>query len=216
MTDVIFWDVDTQYDFIHSDGKLYVPGSEQIVPVLGRLTELARVAGIRVVASADDHTLDDAEISDDPDYMETFPPHCMRETGGQEKIRETRLDDPEVIRGEKLESREIERIVADGRDILILKQRFDVFSNPNTEPLLATLDPRRIVLYGVALDVCNRFAVEGILQRMSGVRLQVVSDAVRPIDPEAGQLLLEDWRGRGVELTTSDRLIEELQTTSAS
>ncbi len=33
MSRLIFWDVDTLYDFMRADGKLYVPGSEEIIPV---------------------------------------------------------------------------------------------------------------------------------------------------------------------------------------
>ena len=32
MAGTIFWDVDTQVDFMLPTGKLYVPGAEQIVP----------------------------------------------------------------------------------------------------------------------------------------------------------------------------------------
>ena len=32
MARVIFWDVDTQYDFMQPDGKLSVPGAQDIIP----------------------------------------------------------------------------------------------------------------------------------------------------------------------------------------
>ena len=38
---VIFWDVDTQYDFMKADGKLYVPDAEQLIPNLKKLTDYA-------------------------------------------------------------------------------------------------------------------------------------------------------------------------------
>jgi hypothetical protein len=28
---LLFWDVDTQFDFMHPAGKLYVPGTETII-----------------------------------------------------------------------------------------------------------------------------------------------------------------------------------------
>ena len=31
MTQLMFWDVDTLYDFMRPNGKLYVPGSEEII-----------------------------------------------------------------------------------------------------------------------------------------------------------------------------------------
>ncbi|HVD32752.1 MAG TPA: cysteine hydrolase family protein, partial [Gemmatimonadales bacterium] len=97
MTKLIFWDVDTLYDFMRSDGKLYVPGSEEIIPAVKKLTDFAHAHRIPIIASADNHEMSDAEISTSPDWKTTFPPHCMRGTPGQRKIAETELKNPLVI-----------------------------------------------------------------------------------------------------------------------
>src|SRR5436853_4235556 len=76
------------------EGKLYVPGAEETAPAMARLVEAAREAGIVHVASADDHELTDPEISDSPDFANTFPPHCLRGTRGAEKVEETEQEDP--------------------------------------------------------------------------------------------------------------------------
>ena len=60
---VVLWDVDTQVDFMLPTGKLYVPGAEETVPAMSRVVAAAREAGIVHVASADDHELNDPEIS---------------------------------------------------------------------------------------------------------------------------------------------------------
>ena len=39
---MIVWDVDTQVDFMHADGRVYVPGAEETVPAMERLVEAAR------------------------------------------------------------------------------------------------------------------------------------------------------------------------------
>ena len=62
--DAIFWDVDTQRDFMDADGKLYVPDAEAIKGNLDRLTRYAHVRGIRIVATADDHVPGHRELSD--------------------------------------------------------------------------------------------------------------------------------------------------------
>src|SRR5919108_6382252 len=93
----ILWDVDTQVDFMLPEGKLYVPGAEQTAPAMGRLVAAARKAGLAHVASADDHELTDPEISTEPDFSSTYPPHCLRGTRGARKVPETEQDDPVPI-----------------------------------------------------------------------------------------------------------------------
>jgi nicotinamidase/pyrazinamidase len=207
---VIFWDVDTQADFMHADGRLYVPDAESIIPNLKRLTDYAHEHGIRIVASADDHVPGHRELSDAPDWRETFPPHCMRGTDGQRKIPETALRNPLVIEPVPWERAALQAQVRehDG-DILIHKHWFDVFTNPNTEVAIEALRPRTVVLYGVATDVCDRYAVEGLLARHPELRLFVVQDAVKAIDPHAQEHLLKAWAEEGVRVIETDELVED-------
>ena len=210
MPRVIFWDVDTQYDFMKADGKLYVPDAEHIVPNLKQLTDYAHGHGIRVVASADDHVMSDPEISERPDWKDTFPPHCMRGTPGQRKLPETALRDPLVIEPAPGDAKALaERLRVHRGDILFHKHRFDVFSNENVMTALEVLDPEDIVLYGVTTDVCDKAAVEGLLQRRPHTRLFVVTDAVRGIDRDASEHLLREWGDEGVRLVRTKEVVEE-------
>lgn len=208
MTRVIFWDVDTQYDFMKADGLLYVPEAEQLIPALKRLTDYAHAQGIAIIASADDHVPGHRELSDRPDFKETFPLHCMRGTPGQRKIPETMLREPLVIEPEAQDPVALAaRVNAHRGDILFLKHWFDVFTNENVETVLDALAPQDIVLYGVALDVCDRFAVEGLLARRPDIRLHLVTDAVKPIHRDAGEALLREWAGRGVRMVRTDDVV---------
>jgi nicotinamidase/pyrazinamidase len=204
---IIFWDVDTQHDFMDADGRLYVPGAEEIKPNLERLTGAARERGVRIVASADDHVPGHRELSSSPDFRETFPEHCMRGTRGAEKIDQTRLAQPLVIEPEPIPREELQRRLRAHRgDVLLRKHWFDVFTNENTSPLLEELRPTEIVVYGVALDVCNRYAIEGMLAR--GIpRIHLVVDATRAIHPEEADALLQEWNARGVRLVTTDEIV---------
>jgi nicotinamidase/pyrazinamidase len=209
MAGTLFWDVDTQYDFMRADGKLYVPDAEQIIPQLQHLTDQAHRAGIRILASADDHVAGHRELSDHPDFRETFPPHCMHGTPGQRKIPETALRDPLVIEPASQPAEAVKRKVRAHRgDLLINKQWFDVFTNPNVEPVLDVLDPERIFVYGVALDVCNKYAIEGLLARRPQAKLFAVTDAMKPIDASSAEALLAGWGRRGVTLVTTDEIID--------
>jgi nicotinamidase/pyrazinamidase len=200
---VILWDVDTQVDFMLPHGKLYVPGAEETVPAMKRLVEAARAAGIGHVSSADDHELTDEEISEDPDFQTTYPPHCLRGTRGARKIEETEQEDPVPITLETLP----ERYLA-GREFLLLKKNFDVFTNPNTERLLKWLDPDEIVVFGVATDVCDDAAIRGFLDR--GRKVRFVEDAARGLDEVRVTKCTSAWRERGVEFTTAEAVASSL------
>jgi nicotinamidase/pyrazinamidase len=204
----LFWDVDTQVDFMRSSGRLYVPGSEEIIPVLERLTRHAHNRKIRIVASADDHVPGHRELSPAPDWRETFPEHCMRGTPGQRKIPETRLRNPLIIEPEPEDPDALAaRVRSHDGDILFHKHRFDVFTNANVLPVVDALAPSHIVVYGVALDVCDKYAIEGLLRHRPGIQLTLVTDAARAIHPEVAAGLLEEWAGRGVRLGTSAEVL---------
>src|SRR5262245_29953188 len=97
MSGVVFWDVDTQVDFMVPEGKLYVPGAVEITENLARLTRHARARNLPRVASVCDHVLEDAEISAAPDLRTMFPPHCLRGSAGQRKIPATAMENPVVV-----------------------------------------------------------------------------------------------------------------------
>ncbi|HQT92975.1 MAG TPA: isochorismatase family protein, partial [Candidatus Kryptobacter bacterium] len=84
-------------------------------------------------------------------------------------------------------------------EVIFRKQRFDVFTNPNIGEFLGILRPTDVVVYGVALDVCDAHAIEGFL-RLGSYNLYLVEDAVKAIYEEKGKELLEEWSRRGVTM----------------
>jgi nicotinamidase/pyrazinamidase len=185
------------------DGKLYVPGAEQTAPAMARLVDAARAAGIPHVASADDHELSDAEISSEPDFSTTYPPHCLRGTRGAGKVPETEQADPVPLGLALVPDRYLQ-----GREFLLLKKHFDVFTNPHADVLLELLDPEEIVLFGVATDVCNDATITGLLAR--GRRVTFVEDAARGLDEQRVAACTARWRAGGVTFATSDAVAASL------
>lgn len=204
----VFWDVDTQVDFMLPHGKLYVNGAETLAPNLARLTRYAHDNGIRILASSDNHDPDDEEISENPDFQSTFPPHCLRGTRGQARIAETTLRNPLVVEPEQGASDVLARLARHDGDVLFHKRFFDVFTNPNVAPVLRALRITDVFLYGVALDVCNRYAVEGLLAKFPDISLSVVTDAVRALDENGRAALFENWQARGVMLKLTEEVLQ--------
>jgi nicotinamidase/pyrazinamidase len=78
---VIFWEVDTQVDFMRPGGKLYVRGAEKLLPNIKRLTDVARQGRVFLVSDACVHLPNDEEFK-------RFPPHCIRGTPGADIVPE--------------------------------------------------------------------------------------------------------------------------------
>jgi nicotinamidase/pyrazinamidase len=198
----IIWDVDTQVDFIEPDGKLYFAGAEEARPAMALLVEAGRAAGVVHVASCDQHELSDPEISEAPDFAATWPPHCLLGTRGAEKIQETKQLDPLPLPLVPVPQPTLRRLLEGRTELLIPKKQYDPFTNPNTETMLDMLDPDKILLFGVATDICDDAALRALLRR--GRRVAFVEDASRGVDESRVAACLAEWRDAGVRFTTAE------------
>ncbi len=199
-TPILFWDVDTQADFIYPSGKLYVPGAESIVPTLKRLTEWASKNGVLIVASACAHQPGDAEFAQ-------FPPHCLAGTPGQQKIPETLVKNAFIIPNRHV--RELPNL-SSYQQIILEKQQLDVFSNPNTDAVLNQLGSvHQIILYGIVTEICVAYAARELTRR--GYHLRIVTDAIRHLDDAKAQRFLREVSESGGRLISAGELIHALE-----
>jgi len=204
----ILWDVDTQVDFIEPGGKLYFAGAEEVKPAMAALVAVARAAGLVHVASTDQHELSDPEISEQPDFLSTWPSHCLLGTPGAEKIPETKQLDPLPLPLVPVPHEILRRLLDGRREILIPKKHYDPFTNPNTETLLDLLDPDEILLFGVATEICDDAAVRALLRR--GRRVAFVEDAARGVDEAQAAACVAAWSESGVRITATAEAVASL------
>lgn len=171
----VFVDVDTQLDFMIPSGALYVPGAEELIPTIARLNRFAADHGIPVLSTVDAHSENDPEFS-------IWPPHCVRGTTGQHKVAGTLIDKYPA-------------------QFVFEKQTVEFGS---TAPFLAEIErlgADRFVVYGVVTEHCVRSAASGLLK--AAKRVEVVTDAIRSIDEQAGAQVLSQLHAAGATLTTS-------------
>jgi nicotinamidase/pyrazinamidase len=198
MKEVIFFDVDTQYDFMHKDGKLYVPDAEKIISNLKKITDFTKKKNVSVVASSDNHRISDWEIA-----SKTFPPHCMQGTKGQKKIPETRLSNVVIVPNKKLNNKKIKQLKQKNR-LLIEKQKYTAFSNPNLKSILKRT--KKAYVYGVATDYCVKAAVLGL--RQMGVETYLIKDAIKPVFKKNEKKDFALFRKKGAKFLTTSQLLK--------
>lgn len=185
----VFFDVDTQIDFLFPAGALYVPGAETILDRIAALNRLAASRGIPLISTMDAHS------EDDPEFR-VYGHHCVAGTDGQRKPASTLLENRVIVPNSACDRM--------GAQILLEKQKLDLFTNVNLEAILAGLGAERYVVYGVVTEICVKLTAFGLLER--GGRVELVMDAVRAFNDDAASKMLNEFREAGGELTTVAQL----------
>lgn len=192
----VFFDVDTQLDFLYPAGALYVPGAEDLIGALSSLTKFAASNKVQTVSTVDAHS------EDDPEFR-TWKPHCVAGTTGQQKAASTVIGPCTVLSttpGSLVTSELIPQIVVE-------KQNIDCFTNPNLGPLLEQLGADRYVVYGVVSEVCVRYAAFGLLK--TGARVEIVSDAIKALNPAVESQMLQEFKSSGGVVTTVKEVVSQ-------
>jgi nicotinamidase/pyrazinamidase len=204
--DTLFWDEDTQYDFMRPEGRLYVPGAEGIIDNVSQARRFALSHGYSIIALADWHKEGNKEISKKPDFEKTFPAHCMAGKPGSERVGYLGDLPIGVIPDEPLKDEDLKKLVERKQfHVVIRKEELDPFSNPNTRKLLDILKPKTIVVFGVALDFCVRQAVERLL-KMGGMKLYLLRDAVKSLGLTSDAEVLKEFEAKGISVISLSEL----------
>ncbi|UCD49566.1 MAG: isochorismatase family protein [Phycisphaerales bacterium] len=200
----IFWDVDTQFDFMMPEGRLYVPGAETIVETISAARRWALDHGSSIIADIDWHSTDDPEISETPDFKETFPPHCMAGHPGSERVGDLGQVPIDYVEFDEAAVTNLRKLIQrDPFHIVIRKNSLDVFENPNADKLVDLVNPQRVVVFGVALDFCVAYVLRG-LARHEGVELFLLEDATKGLGSRPEAEICDELQKRGVHITTLD------------
>ena len=199
---LVFWEVDAQADFMLPGGKLYVPGAENLLPNIRRLTDAARQGRVFLVSHGCYHTKDDPEFA-------TFPPHCIKGTKGASLVPEALTERVFTVPNEP--AAYVPKDLSPFQQIVLEKQTLDIFESQHAEELLERLAPEaEFVVFGVVTEYCVRLAAKGLLGR--GRRVFIVRDAIETLNPEVGKRTEAELQALGSVFITTDRALTMLDT----
>jgi nicotinamidase/pyrazinamidase len=196
-SNVIFWEVDTQADFMLPGGKLYVPGAEHLLPNIRRLTDAARQGRVFLVSHGCFHAKNDPEFK-------TFPPHCIKGTAGSAYVPDALTEKVVTVPNEPTAA--LPSDLAQYQQILLEKQTLDIFESRHADELVKRLGKNaEFVVFGVVTEYCIRLAAKGLLKR--GRRVSVVKDAIETLNAEDGARTLAELQALGAKFITTDQAL---------
>ena len=172
--------VDVQNDFCEG-GSLAVAGG---TAVAGAISEHVRSAGYaHVVATRDHHVDPGGHFAEQPDFLETWPAHCVVGTGGEELHPALDRDPIEAV--------------FDKGDYAAAYSGFE--GQDGGTPLADWLRAHRITdpdVCGIATDHCVR--ATALDAQAAGFRTRVLTEYVAGVAPETTQAALDEMRAAGV------------------
>ncbi|MBI3578433.1 MAG: nicotinamidase [Ignavibacteriales bacterium] len=173
--------VDVQNDFCPG-GSLAVPEGDKVVPVINKLMEKFDI----IVASKDWHPSQTV-------HFQKWPVHCVQNSKGAEFHPQLR-------------SAKVQQVFLKGTG-----NKDDGYSayeatNFNLQEYLQSKGVTEIYVTGLATDYCVR--ASALDAAKNGLATYVVTDAVAAVNvqPNDGKKALDEMKGAGVKLITSDKI----------
>jgi nicotinamidase/pyrazinamidase len=186
--------VDVQPTFCEG-GSLPVEGGDAVAHAVADYASRHRDRYDTLVTTQDWHVDPGAHFSDDPDYVDTWPPHAV--AGTQEAELHPALSElyPEVMvkKGENQAAYSgFEGLDGDGRMLA---------------SILADLEITDVDVVGLAESHCVKATALDAVR--AGLRARVLTDLTAPVTPEQGEAARAELAAAGVELIASADVVAE-------
>jgi nicotinamidase/pyrazinamidase len=185
--------VDVQNDFCEG-GSLAVEGGSAVVMAISKYLASAADSYAHIVASRDYHIEPGDHFSDDPDFAQSWPPHCVVGTPG-------------ALFHPGLDTSHVEAVFSKGRHAAA----YSAFEGGSAgTPLADWLHERgvnAVDVVGIATDYCVR--ATALDAARAGFATRVLLDLTVGVDPVTTREALDALREAGVELVGAARIVED-------
>ena len=185
--------VDVQNDFTEG-GALAVDGGDAVASAVSAfLAEHAADYAV-IVASRDWHDPDSdngGHISPEPDYVDTWPVHCVAGTSGADydALLDTAAITHHVRKGQGIPAYSMFEGVTEAGE--------------RTAEILAAHGVTEADVVGIATDHCVRASALDAIEH--GIRVRILTDLVAGVAPEPSEAALAELAHAGAELGTAGR-----------
>lgn len=183
MTSTALIVVDVQNDFCEG-GSLAVEGGAQVAADVHELIERSRDRYATIVATRDHHIDPGSHFSDTPDYVDSWPPHCVVGTPGADlhEPLTSRTFDAIFDKGEYAAAYSgFEGVTSTGTDLTTYLQAHGISA---------------VDIVGIATDHCVR--ATALDAAKAGLKVTVLRDYVAAVSPQNLPQVEAEWVEAGI------------------
>ncbi len=181
--------VDIQNDFVEG-GSLPVTGGRNVAAMVSRHIRHFKTEYAFVVATRDYHEDPEGHFADNPDFVNTWPPHCVIGTPGAALC-------PPIAN--LVREHLVQAVVDKGRHTPAYSG-FEAV-DPRGHPLLDVLKENRVDhldICGIATDYCVR--ATALDARKNDFQVRILLNLCAAVSPESGQKALEEMKAAGCQI----------------
>jgi nicotinamidase-related amidase len=200
-----FVDLNTQEDYFGPSSPLKLPNAAVARKNIALLMAQLQRLRLPLLAGCDAHGAQDPEFQADG-----LPPHALAGTPGAARIFETRVRGAFCIpvSGKRRPWPDLKKIIQEGGQLVLEKNRFDLFSNPACREVLRPFNVRELVLWGAMLE--HDILATALTARALGWEVTLVHDAAA-FRSQAGEVKARHDLGvRGARLALTEEVILRL------
>lgn len=203
--------VDMQNDFI--TGSLAVPGAETLIEKVNELTRAFGRAALPIAATKDFHPKDTAHFADEPNFVDTWPVHCVAGTWGADLHPELDITKHRAIATRFIKGTEACESPADDNSYTGV-----LAHNPETgldlPKWLEQHDVKEVDVVGLAIGDGDekKLCVDSTATDLYdlGYRVNLVTDVTEAVLPENRAKCFKNLGEKGIRLVTLDQVMEEI------
>ncbi len=178
--------IDVQNDFCPG-GKLPVPQGDEVVDVLNSYIEIFKAKNLPIFASRDWHPQQTKHFKE---FDGNWPKHCLQNTEGAEFHPNLNLPEDTIVLSKGMDPE------SEGYSAFEGKNK----EGKNFQDLLKKKKVKKLYIGGLATDFCVKHTVLEALKR--GFQVQLLTDAVRGVDPEKSEEIEKEMIEKGAEKMT--------------
>lgn len=178
--------VDVQNDFCH--GSLATERGDEIAALIGAFQHSEQLQDngyARIVATADNHIDPGAHFSKNPDFVDSWPAHCVAGTEG------TQFHD-------EIDAQQFDAVFTKGEYSAAYSGFEGSFKDQSLADWLRSQDITHLDVCGIATDHCVRATVLDGLKE--GFDVRVLTGLVAAVDNARGDEALAEMEAAGAEL----------------